>query len=768
MHLSPEYIATAQQAFALCQQGQFQQALELTETLLSQSPPQPSLLNLAALCARPLGLVGKAEAYLRSAIEIKPDYANAHGNLGLVLRDAGQIDEAEAAFHMTLELAPNDLDTLINLGNLYRATQRPAQAESAFKKTLEMAPENVNALYNLGLLLSELDRLDEAEAAFRDSLKIQPDQADVYNDLGNVLMDRLRLDEAEQAYRKAIALWPGYADAYCNLGMLLLEAGKRDAAMAAFRRTLELAPGHPDALNSLANQLSLAGNIEQAEQAYRQVLATRPDSANLYNNFGNLLRDAHRFAEAEAAYRAAVSLQPDYGHALGQAVSCARNHYDWSKADADADAIAQALRNEATGIPALMVLSLPELDPRQHRLASELTAIKSLKPYLGLPPLVEPILHRQHARLRVGYLSADFHEHAVMHLLAGVFETHDRSGFEIHAYSVGPTIRDDYRQRIEQGCEFFHDLSSNSKLDAAKRIAADEIDILVDLSGHTGHAKPAITAQRPAPIIVSWLGYPGTLGLPRLADYIIGDAVLTPMEHAGHYSETLAWMPHCYQPNDHGLKIGIRPTRREVGMPEQALVFCSFNQPYKLTPAMFSIWCKLLDSVPNSVLWLQQPKDGSAIDNLRREAANRGIAAERLVFGPKLPMPEHLARLQLADLALDTFPYGSGATGSNVLRAGVPMVTLMGESYVSRMAASQLHAVGLPELITTCPEDYFNLARSLALNPGKLSMLRAQLADNRLRSPLFDTTGFTLDLEDLYRRIWQDHERGVRVPITEW
>lgn len=768
MQLSPEYIATAQQAFALFNQGQFKKALELTVPLLAQSPPQPSLLNLAAVCARPLGLTDKAETYLRLAIEIQPDYANAYVNLGLVLRDAKKFDDAEAAFRHALLLAPTDPDNLINMGNLYRSTQRFDDAERAYRKALDIAPTNLSALYNLGLLLAEQDRLDEAEAALRQSLKIQPSQADVYNDLGNVLMDRLRLDEADQAYRKAIALRPDYADAYCNLGMLLLDEGKTDAAMAAFRRALEIAPGHPDALNSVANQLSLHGHFEQAELAYRKVLATRTDSANLYNNYGNLLRESHRFAEAEAAYRAAVSLQPDYGHALGQAVSCARSRYDWSKADVDADAILQALHAGVTGIPALMVLSLPELGPAQLRLASELTAKTSLKPYLDMAPLVVTNLHRSHDRLRIGYLSADFHEHAVMHLLAGVLETHDKNHFEIYAYSVGPDQRDAYRERIERACEHFHDLRPLGKIDAAKRIANDEIDILVDLSGHTGNAKPAITALRPAPNIVSWLGYPGTLGLPRLADYVIGDAVLTPLELAPYYSETLAWMPHCYQPNDPKLMIGAKPTRQELGLPEEGVVFCSFNQAYKLTPAIFTIWCRLLDSVPGSVLWLLRPAEDSAIDNLLREASDRGIGPERLVFGPKLPMPEHLARLQLADLALDTFPYGSGATGSNVLRAGVPMVTLMGESYVSRMAASQLHAVGLPELVTTCPEDYFDLARKLALDPAGLAAIREKLAANLSASPLFDTQGYTRDLERLYQRIWLDHESGVRAPITAW
>lgn len=768
LQLSAQHIATAQQAFALYSQEQFHKALELSEALLIQVPHHPSLLNLAAVCARPLGMIEKAESYLRSAIKINPDYADAHSNLGLVLQDARRFAEAESEFMTTLELAPNDLETTINLGNLYRATQRPVEAEDNYKKALDMEPNNVTALYNKGLLLAEQDRLDEAETDFRLCLKIKPNQANVYSDLGNALKNKLRLDAAEQAYRMAIALKPNYADAYCNLGMLLLELGRSDQATTAFHRALELAPGHPEALNNVANQLCLNGQHESAEQAYLKAIANSPDSSVLFNNFGNLLREAHRYAEAESAYRRAVSLQPDYGHALGQAVSCARSCYDWTNAESDANAIVEALRKGVTGIPALMALSLPELDPLQLRLASELTAKKSLKPYLEMEPLVEPRLHRSHDRLRIGYLSADFHEHAVMHLLTGVLETHNREQFEIHAYSVGLNIQDAYRQRIEQGCEYFEDLSSISILDAAKRITSDQIDILIDLTGHTGKAKPTITAQRPAPVIVNWLGYPGTLGVPRLADYIIGDAILTPMEHADHYSESLAWMPHCYQPNDSKFNIGIKPSRQAAGLPEQALVFCSFNQAYKLTPTTFSVWCRLLDAVPESVLWLLQPKDVSAIENIQREARLRGIDPNRLIFAPTLPMPDHIARLQLADLALDTFPYGFGATGSTILRAGVPMITLLGDSYVGRMAASQLHAVGLQELVTTSPEDYFNLAKNLALEPEKLAALRNKLSAMLLKSPLFDTQDFTLDLEKLYRRMWQDHERGVRPHITAW
>jgi protein O-GlcNAc transferase len=769
MSFSHEFTSKANAAFALCQHGQFKEALGQTEALLSDAATNTSLLNLAGVCARAIGDLSKAEAMFKSAIACDPGYANAHCNLGLVLHDLEQLPEAETAFLTAISLQPNHVDALINLGNLRQSLHRPLEAEKAYRDALNLAPTNVNALYNFGLMLSTSGRSKEAEATLRKALDLQPNLTEAYNDLGNVLMDMLRYDEADTAYQKAIAMQPDFADAYCNIGLLLLERRRYEAALAAFRRCIEIEPGHPDALINSANLLSLGGHFIQAEEIYRVALSVKPDSANLHNNLGNLLAENNRLSEAESHYRRAVELHPDYGHALGQAITCARQQFDWSNAESDAKSVISGLEAGIAGFPSLMVLSLPEASPIHQKLAASLIAKQALEPYLEMPTLVDPALHRQHQRLRIGYLSADFHEHAVMHLVSGVLESHDRSQVEIHAYSTGPSSEDAYRKRVKQGCEHFHDLQRLDNIEAARQIANDEIDILVDLSGHTGHARPAITALRPAPIIVNWLGFPGTFGVPRMADYIIGDATLIPIEHAHNYTETLAWMPNTYQPNDATISASQEKlTREEAGLPDDVFVYCSFNQPYKLTPQMFALWCKLLATVPQSVLWLQKPGDESAIANLITEAAVHGISSDRLIFAAKLPLAQHLARLQFADLALDTFPYGSGATGSTIMRAGVPMITLMGDSYVSRMGASQLNAMGVPELITNSEAEYFNLAKKLALDSNALAALRTRMIANYSTSPLFDTIGFTRDLEKLYKRIWQDHANGIRQAVTEW
>ncbi|MDP2978708.1 MAG: tetratricopeptide repeat protein, partial [Thiobacillus sp.] len=626
-------------------------------------------------------------------------------------------------------------------------------------------PENVNALYNLGLLLSESDRADEAEAAFRQSLKIRPDQADVYNDLGNVLMARLRFDEAEQAYRQAIALWPGYADAHCNLAILLMEFRRMEEAWSLLQRCLHLQPDHANALNAMGNLLRQAGRLEEAEKAYRDALKIRPDSANFHGNLGNLLMELNRPAEAEAGFRQAVALEPTYAYALGQAASCARQLLAWSHAAADEASIISNIEQAAPGIPSRIIMFLPSAGAQLQLQAALLASQNKIRPFLDKPPLFSPATHPPGQRLRIGYLSADFREHPVMHLLGGVFELHDRARFKIHAYSIGRNARDRHRERVEENVEVFRDVRMMSDGDAAGLIAGDGIDILVDLTGNTTDSRLGITASRPAPIIVNWLGYPGTLGHARLADYIIGDPVATPADQAEFFSETLAQMPNCCLPNDRKRPIGRVPTRDEEGLPAGALVFSSFNQSFKLIPETFDVWCNLLRDIPGSILWMGA-LSAAAKDNLRREADARGVEAGRIIFAhKKQDIADHLGRLSLADLALDSFPYTSHSTGCDALWAGVPLITKIGETFASRIAASLLHTVGLPELIAATWEEYFDLAYTLATQPEKLKAVREKLAHGRLSSPLFDTVQFTHDLEALYLRMWEQYQSGRRAPI---
>ena len=652
---------------------------------------------------------------------------------GNELMDHGRLDEALTCYTTAIGISPGLARAHLNLGNLLLARGDTVAAVESYRKALANKPDYAAAHYNMGNAKAQLRQMQSARASYKEALRLQPDFVDAEVALGNTLDDLRQYDAAVQSYRRALDLRPDYAQVYYNLINVLRKLGRLEEAVQSCRKALDLNPGLADAHNAL----------------------------------GVVLLDQRDWPAALASFRRAIAAKTGFGGPAAQAYHCANQLCDWSLAKDDEEALTDMV---ARGMPGIAPFGLLNMQPSRgvaalfHRQAGLNYAQLMLGAYLAAPALAQSNKPANDGRLRIGYLSADFHDHATMHLLRGVLAEHDRSGFAIYGYSYGLTD-DAVTAEARERCEYFHDISTESDASAAAQIAADGIDILVDLKGFTKDSRLEISAQRPAPVVVSWLGYPGSLGHPRLADYVIGDPVVTPPEHAAHFSETLALMPHCYQPNDRLRVIGARPTRAQAGLPETGFVFCSFNQNFKFNPESFDIWCRLLREVPGSVLWLL-PTSELAMANLQREAAQRGIDAKRLIFTTMLPLSEHLGRLQLADLALDTFPYNSHTTGSDALWAGVPLVTRLGSTFASRVAASLLNAVEMPELVADGWDGYFALAKSLAMDPQRLSALRQKLVDSRRTAPLFDTKRFTRDLERLYRRIWLQHGQGTREPIV--
>lgn len=773
------------------------------ETLLRQAsdcsvrwPNSGPVWHLLGLAYLNLDRPGEAVAPLTRASKLLPKDAEILAQLGIAQMQSGSSHEASRSFERSLSLAPNQVGALINLANLANNAGKHAAAAGHCQRALRLAPGLPEALYNLGRALRGLNRKQDAIEAFRAVLAPAKDSAVAQNDVGLQLLDLEASAEAEACFRRAMALAPGYATAHSNLGRLLQAQGRNSEALAAFRQAAALETSHPAVHANLGSLYNALRQFSEGEAACRQAVSLNPALAIGYSNLANALVGQRRYAEAEAAFRRALELEPNYpdacnnlanllqeqkrfdeaegcyrrikdddGSALGLAYHCASHLCDWRRRERDEQALRTLLDKETTAISPFGLLTLPGADSAAlQRRAGRLWATKSFQAPLAQPPLVPPTQHPAHDRLRIGYLSADFHEHATMHLLGGVLAAHDRSRFSIHLYSYGPNFQDHARHQAQESADIFRDIGALSDAAAAERIAADGIDILVDLKGYTRDSRLGITALRPAPLIVSWLGYPGTLGHERLADYVIGDPIVTPLEHAVHFSETLALLPHCYQPNDRRRVIGARPTRHEAGLPEEGFVFCSFNQSYKFNPETFDVWCRLLLSLPGSVLWLLQP-EAQTIAHLRREATARGVAPERLVFAGQKQQAEHLGRLQLADLALDNFPVTSHTTASDALWVGVPLLTKTGDSFASRVAASLLHAVGLPELVTDSWEEYFSLAQALALGPARLAALRETLIARRLTAPLFDTQGFTQDLERLYQQLWLQHGEGRKTIV---
>jgi predicted O-linked N-acetylglucosamine transferase (SPINDLY family) len=368
--------------------------------------------------------------------------------------------------------------------------------------------------------------------------------------------------------------------------------------------------------------------------------------------------------------------------------------------------------------------------------------------------------HYRHERIRIAYVSADFHQHATSYLTAGMFECHDKSRFEITAISIGPDDNSEIRQRLKDSFDYFIDVTALSEDQIASRIRDSEIDIVVDLKGFTQDARTGVFAHRPAPIQVNYLGYPGTLGA-KYIDYIIADRNVIPEDQQKFYSEKIVYMPNSYQVNDtKRLTADVIFTRPELGLPPTGFVFCCFNNNYKITPHVFDCWMRVLKQVEGGVLWLLEA-NAKAAGNLRREAAARGVNAERLIFARKRPLSEHLARYRLADLFLDTLPCNAHTTASDALWAGLPVLTCSGETFASRVAASLLHAIHLPQLATTTLEDYESLAIELAKHPNKLKEIKQKLADNRLTTPLFDTKLFTKHIEAAYTAMYERYRAGL-------
>jgi len=366
----------------------------------------------------------------------------------------------------------------------------------------------------------------------------------------------------------------------------------------------------------------------------------------------------------------------------------------------------------------------------------------------------------QHDKIRIGYVSGDFSQHPVSYLIAGVFECHDKARFETTAISIGPDDKSELRNRLKNAFDHFLDVNSLSDDEIAYQIRQNEIDVLVDLTGFTQHARSCIFARRPAPIQINYLGFPATMGASYI-DYVIADKTVLPESHQQHFSEKIVYLPHSYQANDSKRAISEKKfSREEMGLKDASFVFCCFNNSFKILPETFDCWVRILKQVEGSVLWLLEG-NATAAENLKEEARRRGLNAQRLVFAPRISSPDHLARHRCADLFLDALPYNAHTTASDALWAGLPVLTQIGETFAGRVAASLLNAVGLPELVTSTAQEYEELAVDLATNRGKMAALKSKLAHNRSTMPLFDTQLFTRHLERSYEAMYERHKRGL-------
>jgi len=672
----------------------------------------------------------------------------------LTFHQQGQLARAEPLYRAILEKAPNHFDARHLLGVIELQRRNFETAVLLLSHAVTLNPHHAPSHLNIGTALRGLGRPGEALASYDRALAIRPDYAEALNNRGIALRDLERTDEALASYDHALALKPDFAEALNNSGNALRDLGRHDEALARYARALAIKPDYAEALNSCGNTLHGLDRLDEAIGCYDRALAIKPDYAEALNSRGAALFEFGRHEEAARDFARLLAIEPNFKYAVGNLLYSNLYSCDWAEYDGTVSAVEAGVSTGLSVASPSLFLSVPASPDGQHQCARSYVSDKyPAKRAIWLGE------RYRHDRIRIAYLSADFHDHATSRLMVELFETHDKSRFETIAVSFGPDLRDGLRARLERSFARFIDVGEKGDYDVALLLRALEIDIAVDLKGHTGKGRPRISSFRPAPIQVNYLGFPGTMGAEYI-DYIIADRFVIPEDHHSFYSEKVVYLPDSYQPNDSKRLIGdYRPTRAEVGLPDVGFVFCSFNHNYKITPLVFDIWMRLLHQVEGSVLWLLGGSP-AAIRNLRREAENRGIAPDRLVFAPRMKQEDHLARHRLAGIMLDTLPVNAHTTASDALWAGLPVVTCMGAGFAGRVAASLLNAVGLPELSTETLADYAALALELARNETMLAAIKAKLARNRDTYPLFDTDRFRRHIESAYETMWARHQRG--------
>lgn len=740
-----------------CQLGNPERGVQLLEKSLEMWPEQRGVLADQALGLLLLGRFDEALARYDQLLVLQPSYARAHNNRGIVLEELNRLDEAIESYDQAIAIKVDYAEAYINRGNALRKLDRNDEALCSYDQAIAFKEDYAEAYINRGNALQDIERYEDALADYDRAILLDSHHARAYSNRAIVLSHLGRSEEAVASCDYSIALAPKDSGVHFNRGKALQDLGKLKEALISYDRAIALNGNDAFAHNNRGNVLYALGALHQARESYERAVELVPSYAEAYAGLGMALARLDQPEQAIVFLEKALSLRPDAPFVLGKWLSQKMLGCSWEKLDFwVAEIVEKVSANSRIAIP-FELLPIPSSLAQQLQCARSLLvpaeSIKALPLYQGLS--------YGHDRIKVGYFSSEFHNHPVAHLTAELFERHDRSKFEIVAFSFDPAPPDAWRVRLEQAFDQFIDVTDKSDREIAELVRSLEIDIAIDLNGFSGFFRAEIFAYRPAPVQVNYLGYAGTMGAPYF-DYIIADEIVIPPEHREFYSEQIAYLPHSYMVNDSTKSVSNTPISREqAGLPAEGFVFCAFNNSYKITPDVFDIWMRLLARIEGSVLWLRHARL-TTINNLRREAEQRGVSPDRLIFAPRIDsLADHLARHRLADLFLDTFYYNAHTTASDALWAGLPVLTCLGETFASRVAASLLNAIGMPELITHSHVKYESLAYALASNPARLMALREKLATNRLTTPLFDTVIFTQNIESMLAKMHQRAQRGL-------
>jgi protein O-GlcNAc transferase len=704
---------------------------------------------------------------IAQSIAIADRVPDAHANLAMALCQLDRTEEAIREFDRAIALDGRFLGAFVARGNALVRLGRHVAALESFRRALALDPRDPaaltgqgNAQLELGNPAAALGSYERAVAVLPDSLALQANRATALAELG-------RTTEALQACDRILARSPADANTHVTRGNALLDLGRFADAVSAYDRAIAIDATQARAWSNRGRALVFLRRFEDALGSFDRALTLHPAGTgasaallNLRCDRATVLAALQRHLEAGEEYEALLAAAPDLPFVLGRVLQERRRRCDWRDND---DLVDQILAGVTAGrrvdLP-FSFLAVTDSVPLQAACAGIFAGTLAAK---GAGSAWRPRSRRRGDRLRIAYLSADFHDHATSQLAVGLFEAHDRTRFEVTALSFGPDDGSPMRNRVMDAFEHFIDVTDEPDEASARRLAELDVDIAIDLKGFTLHSRPRILAARPAPVQVSYLGYPGTMGVDWI-DYLVADGIVIPESLRSHYREALAILPGCYQANHATRQADPAPSRAEAGLPPDGFVFACFNASYKISPRVFDVWMRLLATVSGSVLWLLE-SDAGVRSHLRAEAVKRGIAAERLVFAPRTAPAAYLGRQALADLFLDTFPVNAHTTASDALWMGLPVLTLAGDAFASRVAASLLTAVGLNELVTMSLADYETMACALASQPERLAELRRKLGAARASSGLFDSRKFCLHFERALEVMWARHERG-EAPAT--
>ena len=648
------------------------------------------------------------------------------------------------------------IDSKIDKAVAFHQRGMLADAERIYREILTLQPNHFDALHLLEVIELQAAQFERATDLIKHAIGINPNAAAAHCNLGKALLELKHPEEALASFNKAIALEPNLAMAHNNRGKAFLDLNRSGEAKASFDKAIVLAPDLAIAYHNRAMALMTLGCSDDALSSCEKAIGLNPNFAEAYEIRGNLFSSKKTFNRAVASYEKAISLKPDFDCLYGMLLHTKTKMCDWSDFEIDIARLVERIERGERAAPPFSLIGATKSNGLQRRAAEIYVSAK----YPRVDGVTKDAGRPKRDKIRIGYFSADFYNHATAWLMAAMIENHDRNRFENVAFSFGHDKKDEMRQRLCAAFDKFIDVRNRSDKDVAILSNTLEIDIAVDLKGFTTDNRTGIFAFGAAPIQVNYLGYPGTMGADYI-DYLIADATLIPVSERKHFAEKIVYLPNSYQPNDRNRRIADRKfARAEVGLPKDGFIFCCFNNNYKITPDVFDCWVRILKQVNGSVLWLFED-NASAASNLKKEAKARGLDPGRLVFAKLMSSSDHLARQRLADLFLDTLPCNAHTTASDALWAGLPVLTQIGETFAGRVAASLLTAIDVPELIASTRQDYENQAIELATNPRKLAAIKDKLATNRLTTPLFDTALYTKHIEAAYTAMYERYHAGL-------